>query len=313
MRATRGRRSRRMPVRRRGVALAATRARRDTGAGVHGAGAVREGIAARCREGRARAWRRRRRKRIARSARATTRCTWRECSSDTAHMVAAWRDTSGGSRAGAGASEAATRADTARVASAAPSAPKSPKAARADSLARARAKMHADSLAAIALQTDSAATRRLTGLALPRLSRGGVLRQSDVEAHGHPGRDQARLNARAAREAGRGVHGGGQRAARASGARADRDGGAGRAGEERALSRAHAGYADRARDGVGGGASLSRDPRHPDGAQHDGGGDGAAHEVSRQAVRASRARSRIFDRPEEGSGEGDRAASMRRT
>ena len=47
------------------------------------------------------------------------------------------------------------------------SAPKSPKAARADSIARARARVRADSLAIIALQTDSAATRRLPGSLFP--------------------------------------------------------------------------------------------------------------------------------------------------
>jgi hypothetical protein len=76
------------------------------------------------------------------------------------HVVGAWRDSAGGAGGSrAEASSEATRADTV--------APKSPKAARADSIARARAKMHADSLAAIALQTDSAATRRLPGSLLP--------------------------------------------------------------------------------------------------------------------------------------------------
>jgi hypothetical protein len=92
--------------------------------------------------------------------------------SDTAHIVAGWRDSTGGSRAGVGAGESpATRADTA-VASvgaqgAARSAPKSPKAARADSIARVHAKIHSDSLAIVALQTDSAATHRRAGSLLP--------------------------------------------------------------------------------------------------------------------------------------------------
>jgi len=92
--------------------------------------------------------------------------------------VGAWRDSSngaGGSRAGA--TSSATRADTATTRDAIASAgggsrsdsvkPRSPKAARADSIARVRAKLHADSLAAIALQTDSAATHRLPGSLLP--------------------------------------------------------------------------------------------------------------------------------------------------
>jgi hypothetical protein len=79
-------------------------------------------------------------------------------SGDTVHVVGAWRDS------GAPDDTArATRADTSTTTPA----PRSPRAARADSLARARAKIHADSLAAIALQTDSAATRRLPGSLLP--------------------------------------------------------------------------------------------------------------------------------------------------
>ena len=93
---------------------------------------------------------------------------------DTVHIVAGWRDSAGGAGGERGAS-AATRADTARgdttlarADSAAPSpAPKSPRALRADSLARAKAKLRAESLAAIAQQTDSAATRRLAGSLLP--------------------------------------------------------------------------------------------------------------------------------------------------
>jgi hypothetical protein len=85
-------------------------------------------------------------------------------SADTVHVVGAWRDTAGRAGGVGGAhldsSATATRADTA-------SAPKSPRAARVDSLARARAKVHADSLAVIARQTDSAATRRLAGSLLP--------------------------------------------------------------------------------------------------------------------------------------------------
>ncbi len=91
---------------------------------------------------------------------------------DSVRIVAGWRDSAGS----ASEASAATRADTsgadtmrvARADSAAHSpAPKSPRAMRADSIARARAKLHADSLAAIALQTDSAATRRLAGSLLP--------------------------------------------------------------------------------------------------------------------------------------------------
>ena len=94
---------------------------------------------------------------------------------DSVRIVAGWRDSAGGAGGARGAS-AATRADTggadttrvARADSAAPSpAPKSPRAMRADSIARARAKLRADSLEAIALQTDSAATRRLAGSLLP--------------------------------------------------------------------------------------------------------------------------------------------------
>ena len=89
---------------------------------------------------------------------------------DTVHVVAAWRDTAG-SAGGARVDSAATRAGTmrmARVDSATPPvAPKSARALRADSVARAKAKAHADSLAVIALQTDSAATRRLPGSLLP--------------------------------------------------------------------------------------------------------------------------------------------------
>jgi hypothetical protein len=58
-------------------------------------------------------------------------------------------------------------AQRAPAAPAAASAPKSAKAARADSIARVRAKARADSLRLIALQTDSAATRRLPGSLLP--------------------------------------------------------------------------------------------------------------------------------------------------
>lgn len=58
--------------------------------------------------------------------------------------------------------------DSMHIASAgADTAPKSPKAARADSIARARARVHADSLALIALETDSAATHRLPGSLFP--------------------------------------------------------------------------------------------------------------------------------------------------
>ncbi|MDQ2929437.1 MAG: hypothetical protein M3Y05_01265 [Gemmatimonadota bacterium] len=84
-----------------------------------------------------------------------------------AHLIGGWRDSSG-----AADSSTATRADTMRVARAASTdsisgAPKSPRTAHADSVARARAKVHADSLKVIALQTDSAATRRLPGSLFP--------------------------------------------------------------------------------------------------------------------------------------------------
>ena len=88
---------------------------------------------------------------------------------DTVHVVGAWRDSVPGAR-GSRAEGGATSADTMRVArvdTTAPVAPKSPKAARADSIARVRAKVRADSLKLIALQTDSAATRRLPGSLLP--------------------------------------------------------------------------------------------------------------------------------------------------
>jgi hypothetical protein len=88
-----------------------------------------------------------------------------EAGGDTVHQVGAWRDSTGGSRAGT--PSAATSPDTARSAAAHPSGPRSAKAARADSIARVRAKLHADSLAAIALQTDSAATHRLPGSLFP--------------------------------------------------------------------------------------------------------------------------------------------------
>ena len=88
---------------------------------------------------------------------------------DSVHIVGAWRDSTagaGGSRAAS--PSAATMADTAVAR--APT-PKSAKLARADSISRARAaaraKAHADSLAAIALLTDSAATRRLPGSLFP--------------------------------------------------------------------------------------------------------------------------------------------------
>jgi hypothetical protein len=88
-------------------------------------------------------------------------------SGDTAHVIGAWRDSSGASGSRAGAMSAATSADTATNVATHPAAPRSAKSARADSIARVRAKLHADSLAAIALQTDSAATRRLPGSLFP--------------------------------------------------------------------------------------------------------------------------------------------------
>jgi hypothetical protein len=87
--------------------------------------------------------------------------------SDTVHIVGAWRDSSAGGSSRAGAMSAATTADTATSVATHPAGPKSAKAARADSIARVRAKLRADSLAAIALQTDSAATRRLPGSLFP--------------------------------------------------------------------------------------------------------------------------------------------------
>ncbi len=77
-------------------------------------------------------------------------------SADSSHMAGVITDT-------------VARADTAHGAdtSAKVVAASSPRAARADSVARARAKMHADSLAAIALLTDSAATRRRAGSLFP--------------------------------------------------------------------------------------------------------------------------------------------------
>jgi hypothetical protein len=85
---------------------------------------------------------------------------------DSVHVVGAWRDSAGGA-GGSRADGGATRADTSVAATATAAAPKSPKAARADSLARVRAKARADSLVLIALKTDSAATRRLPGSLLP--------------------------------------------------------------------------------------------------------------------------------------------------
>jgi hypothetical protein len=87
---------------------------------------------------------------------------------DTVHIVGAWRDSStGAGSARAGAPSAATTADTTTSVATHPAAARTPKATRADSIARVRAKLHADSLAAIALQTDSAATRRLPGSLFP--------------------------------------------------------------------------------------------------------------------------------------------------
>ena len=87
-------------------------------------------------------------------------------SADSIHIVGAWRDSAGGS-GGSRAESGATRADTSALAQTVPAAPRSPKAARADSIARVREKVHADSLKLIALQTDSAATRRLPGSLFP--------------------------------------------------------------------------------------------------------------------------------------------------
>lgn len=87
---------------------------------------------------------------------------------DTVHIVGAWRDTAGGTRpASSDAPSAATTADTVGAARARKAKARSARAARADSLARVRAKLHADSVAAIALQTDSAATHRLPGSLMP--------------------------------------------------------------------------------------------------------------------------------------------------
>jgi len=99
---------------------------------------------------------------------------------DTVHIVGAWRDTTGGAGGSrAEAPSAATTADTAPTSTASRGTTRktaartsaanarSAKAAHADSIARVRARMHADSVAAIALQTDSAATHRLPGSLLP--------------------------------------------------------------------------------------------------------------------------------------------------
>ncbi|MEP7067298.1 MAG: hypothetical protein ABI889_14785 [Gemmatimonadota bacterium] len=75
----------------------------------------------------------------------------RRTRSDSMHMSAAAGDTA---LAGATVSTDNTK-------------PKSAKAVHADSVARVRVTMHADSLAAIALRTDSAATKRLPGSLLP--------------------------------------------------------------------------------------------------------------------------------------------------
>jgi hypothetical protein len=83
---------------------------------------------------------------------------------DSVHEVGAWRDSAGAGGSRAEATSGATSADTTKTLA---GKPKSPKAAHADSIARLRAKLHADSLAAIALQTDSAATHRLPGSLFP--------------------------------------------------------------------------------------------------------------------------------------------------
>jgi len=88
--------------------------------------------------------------------------------SDSVHIVGAWRDTAAGTgTVRADAPSAATTADTVGAARSSKAKARSARAARADSLARVRAKLHADSVAAIALQTDSAATHRLPGSLLP--------------------------------------------------------------------------------------------------------------------------------------------------
>jgi hypothetical protein len=102
---------------------------------------------------------------------------------DTAHVVGAWRDTSGtepgpaatrvdttvakATSVATGGTEATggTGASGAKGATAA--APKSAKAMRADSVARVRAKERADAVAKVAMQTDSAATKRLPGSLFP--------------------------------------------------------------------------------------------------------------------------------------------------
>ena len=90
--------------------------------------------------------------------------------SDPVHIIAGWRD-SASSAGGAYATSPATTADTMPVErpdSAVPApAPKTARALHADSLARRKAKLRADSLAVIVQQTDSAATRRLAGSLLP--------------------------------------------------------------------------------------------------------------------------------------------------
>ena len=140
---------------------------------LHGAGAVREGLDPGAARAARRTRRRRRRERIVSSARMRTRCTWRARVPTRCTSLArgATRPAARGARARMVGRRARTRCgwradSTARVASA-PAAPKSAKAARADSIARVRAKVRADSLKLIALQTDSAATRRLPGSLLP--------------------------------------------------------------------------------------------------------------------------------------------------
>ncbi|HEY2898781.1 MAG TPA: hypothetical protein VGJ12_16695, partial [Gemmatimonadaceae bacterium] len=90
-------------------------------------------------------------------------------SGDSVRIVGAWRDSTASARGSRAESpSAATTADT--TVTRAPT-PKSAQEARADSIVRARAtaraKAHADSMAAIALLTDSAATRRLPGSLFP--------------------------------------------------------------------------------------------------------------------------------------------------
>ena len=120
-----------------------------------------------------------------------------------------------------------------------------------------------------------------------------LLRQSAQHPHGYPRPGAARLDAPAAGEGGDAVGAGRPGAGRDAGAPSHRDGGAGEAGRGEQVSPADGAGHDRHGGVVGGGARVDRVPRHPDRAQHGGGGDRAAAAVSPAALRAPRARSRV--------------------